>query len=115
MSADAESLVLELEYLVDCKIDPATLNDRISAAHLQLDAVESTLDQVATRLQAVEGGNEFGQDLERLVNCKITETELETRINAQGDEVTDVTSDLVAVGVRMRQLEEGLASYLNSL
>lgn len=105
---DLLHLIIQLRILVRCKVDPTTLEAQIQGAHVQLDEVESCLEECLQRLRGVEGTHPLLVSAEYLTDCKIDETTVDDRIAASDVTLDGVQSGVSESMVRLRALERAL-------
>lgn len=115
MAHSLDDLVVALEDALYHKQNSENLQTRKTTADINLNALVSRLVSIEQALRTLEGESGlpgFRTSVQQFSDTKITLTEVQSRIAAQVTPFDNLESDLNAVEVGVRMLEQGLLDYM---
>ena len=112
LSPDIKALLIRCKAIARCKIATADLTAELAAVDILIDDLLSDIAAVASRLRNVE--QEPWPpivDVNRILNCKIYETDLDDQLAAIDVTIDATDSDISKLDSRLRNFESQLRIY----
>jgi hypothetical protein len=118
MAAPVDDLVVALEDALDQKQDSAALQSQKAAADVTLDGLASQLTTIEQSLRSLEGESGlsgFRTPVQAAFDAKIGSTDVQTRVIAEDSTLETLESNMNAVEVGIRELEQALLDHMTQV
>ncbi len=109
---DFDKLLVQLEWMLAEKISVTSFNTKLVDASADLEELESRVAAVQSTVNNLDDERTLVTPVQRMMDLKIAITEFQTKLTNGSSSITTIESNLSRLGMKMNNLEEGVALLL---